>query len=72
MDYKTYVRFVYSHAEGDGCHDHIDFFHQELVLVFGSGLRVESCMVRQSLDAIDVEQFCEFFDLLSAEAVYDA
>ena len=45
VDYKAYVRFVYTHTEGDGGNDDIDLLHQEFVLVFGTGLGVESGVV---------------------------
>ena len=69
---ESYVRFIYAHTEGYGGYDHIDLLHQELVLVLGSGLRVKTCVIWQSLDTVDVEQLCELLHLLSAEAIDDS
>lgn len=72
VDDETHVRLVDAHAEGNGSHNDIDFFHKELVLVFLTGLAVQTCMIRQGLDAVDGERFGQFFNLFAAEAIHDA
>ena len=72
MDHKTYIRLVYTHSEGDGGNDHVHFLHQELVLIFGTGLGVQSCMVWSGLDAVYVEKFSQLLHFLPAETVDDS
>ena len=72
MYHEAHVRLVDAHAECNCCHDHIYFFHQELVLVLSSCLGIESRVIWGGFYSIDVQQFCEFLHLLSAQAVDDA
>ena len=72
VDYETHVRLVDSHAEGDRGHYHIYLLHQELVLILGTHLRIETCVIRQRPDAVDAEEGGHLLDLLPAEAVDDA
>ena len=72
MDDETHVRLVDTHTESDRRHDYVDLLHQELVLVVGSGLGVQSGMVWSGLYSIDVQQLRKLLDLFAAEAVYDA
>ena len=37
VDHKSHIRFINPHTECNGSHDHIDFLHQELILVGGAG-----------------------------------
>ena len=55
MDYETHVGFVDTHAECNGGNDDINLFHKEFVLVFGSGLRIESGMIWQCFYAVDYQ-----------------
>ena len=32
VDDKAYVGLVDAHSEGDGCHNHVDAFHEEIIL----------------------------------------
>ena len=72
VDHEADVGLVDAHAEGDGGHDHVDFFHQEGVLVVGTRDGVHTGVVGQGLDAVDVQQLRDFFHFLAAEAVDDA
>ena len=72
VDDEAHVGLVDAHAEGDGGHDDVNLFHQELVLVFLAGLAVQSGMVRQRLDAVDSKGLGQFLHFLAAEAVHDA
>ena len=72
MDDKSHIRFVYAHAERYGSNDDIYLLHQELVLVLRPCPGIKPCMVRSSLDAVDVQQFCQFLHLFPAQTVYDA
>ena len=69
VDHEAHVGLVDAHSEGYGGHYHVDLLHQELVLVLGPGLRVESGMVGQGLDAVDAQQRRQLLHLLAAEAV---
>ena len=72
MDDESHIRLIDSHSERDGRHDHVDFFHKELVLILGTCLGIKSGMIWCSLYSVDIQQLGEFFDLFSAEAVDDA
>ena len=72
MNHKTDVRFVYSHAKGDGGHNDVNFLHQELVLVFCAGFGIQAGVVRKGLDAIDGQHLGQFLHLFAAEAINDA
>ena len=71
VDDKTHVGLVDTHSEGYGGDDDVDILHEELVLVLGAHLRVEASVVRERLDAVDLQQFGEVFDTLASEAVDD-
>ncbi len=72
VDHEPHVRLVDAHSEGDRRHDDVHVLHQEAVLVLGPGLGVESGVVGQSLDPVDLQQVRHLLDLLAAEAVDDA
>ena len=72
MDDEAHIRLVYAHSEGYGRYYDVHFLHQELVLVLGSCLRIKTGMVRQRLDAVDVQELGQFLDLLPAQTVDDA
>ena len=44
---KADVGFVYSHSKSDGCHNHINVFHQEFILISRTGCRVHSGVIGQ-------------------------
>ena len=69
MDDKAYVRFVYSHAEGNGRHNHIHILHQELVLILRPDLRLQSGMVRQSPDSVDLQELGHLLNLAAGQAI---
>ena len=69
VDDEAHVRLVNAHTEGNGRHNHINFLHQEFVLILRPGLGVQTCVVRKGLDAVDIEFLGEFLNLLAAKAV---
>ena len=69
VDDETDVGLVDTHAERDGGHYHVDVFHQELVLVLGTDLGVEPCVVRKGLDAVDLKELRHLLHLAAAQAV---
>ena len=72
VDYEADVGLVDAHTEGDGGHNHIGPFHQEIVLVCCAGGGVQAGVVGTRLDAVHIEQFCQLLYLLAAQAVDDA
>ena len=72
MDDVSHIRLVDTHAEGDGSHDYINLFHQEVILVLGTGGRIHSCMIGAGVDAVCLQYFGQLFYLLAAEAIDDA
>ena len=66
MNYETDVRLVYTHTEGDGRHYDIHVFHKEAILILGTGLRIESRVIRKCLDSVNVKELGHFLHLLSA------
>ena len=69
MYHETHIGFVNTHTEGYGSHYYIDLLHEELVLVFGTGFCIESCMIWQRFDAVDHQQFGQILDTFSCEAI---
>ena len=72
VDDETDVLLVYAHAKGDGGNNHVYLLHQELILVIGPCLCVQTGMVRESPDAVYGKELGQFLHLLAAEAVDDA
>ena len=72
MDDKSYIRLVNTHTEGDSRHDDIDTLHQEVVLSLRTGCRIQTCMIRSSLDIVCLEYFSQFFHLFSGQTIDDA
>ena len=72
MNHKTDVRLVDSHTESNGGDNHIHILHQELVLILSAHLRIQSCVVRQGLDAVDLKELGHLFHLAAGQAIYDA
>ena len=68
---KTHIGFVDSHAEGDGCDNHIYALHKEVVLRLRARCRVESCVVRRRLDVVCLEHGSEFLHLFARDAIDD-
>ena len=52
MNYKTYVRFIDSHSEGDCCDDNVNIFHQKFILCICTHGCFEAGMIRQSTNTI--------------------
>ena len=72
MNYKTHIGLVDTHTEGDGCNNYICTLLKESILIIGSCLRIHSCVVRQSLNAICNKQLGKLLYLLSAQTVYNS
>ena len=72
MNHEPHIRLIDSHSKSDRSHDHVNFLHKEGILIVGSGLGIKASMVRRSLYSIDIQQFCKFFNLLSAKTIYNA
>ena len=72
MNYITHIRFVDAHAECDGCHYHIDTFHEEVILILRTGVAVHTCMIRTARDIVGNQNLGKFLDFLAAQAIDDA
>ena len=72
VDDKTDIRLVDAHAEGDGGHDDVHLFREELVLVLRPGLGIQAGVIGKGADAVDAQQLCHFLHLFPAEAIDDA
>ena len=62
---ETHIRLVDTHTESYRCHNHIQFFHKEVVLCLGACLRVKSGMIGSSLDVVGLQNGCQLFHLLA-------
>ena len=65
VDNEAHVGLVDAHSEGDGGDDDVDALHQEVVLRFGTTLRVESSVVGSGLDVVGLKHSGEFLDFLA-------
>ncbi len=72
MNHITYIGFINTHTESDGCHNHIHLFHQERVLIGRADSRIHSGMVSQGFDTIRLQDVCKLLDLLAAQTINDA
>ena len=72
MDYKTHVGFVYPHAESDGSHNHVNAFHQEVVLRLRTCCAVQTGVIRFGLNVIGLQYGRKFFHLFARKAIDDA
>ena len=70
MYHEPHVRLVDTHSESDCGHDYVYFLHQEPVLIFRTGLGIQSGVVRQGLDTVYIEELRQFRDLFPAEAIH--
>jgi hypothetical protein len=52
--YKTNIGFVDTHAKSNGGADDINFFIQEVVLIFHAHIGIEAGMIRSCLKTINV------------------
>ena len=72
MHYKTHIGLVDAHTESDGCADHVDVFHQELILCLGAEFGVQTGMIRSSLDVIDHQHLGDVFGSFAVLDIYNA
>ena len=72
VDDEAHVGFVDAHAEGNGGNDDVYFFHEEFVLVFGTDFVVQTGVVGEGFDAVELKEFGEVFNFFSGKAVNDA
>ena len=72
VDDKAHIGLVDAHAEGDGGDNHVHLFHQEFVLILGTQFVVQSGVVGEGLDAVELQQLGKVFHLFARQAVYDA
>ena len=66
MNHKANIGLVNPHPKGDGCHNDVDFFHQEIILVFDPLGGFQTGMVRNGLDIVGPQNFGKFFGFLAA------
>ena len=72
MDNKTHVGLVYSHAESDGSHNHINAFHQKVVLRLRPRCAVQAGVIRLGLNVIGLQYGRKLFHLFARKAIDDA
>ena len=72
MYHEAHIGLVYAHAESDSGHNHIDTFHEEIVLRFGSGHRVETSMIGCGFDIVSPQHLGQLFHFFAREAINDA
>ena len=72
VDDIAHIRLVNTHTKSDGGHNHVRFLHQEVILVLNPGLGVQTSMIRQRTDFVNLQKSSQFLYLLTAQAVYDA
>ena len=72
MNHITHIRFVNTHAESNSSHNHIDFFHKEIVLVLCSCGRIHSGMIGTGINPVRLKYFSKFLYFLPAQAIDDA
>ena len=65
MNNKADIGLINAHAECYGCHNHVGFFHQELVLVGGPRDGIHAGMIGQGFDSVYLKCFGQLFHLLS-------
>ena len=72
VDDKTHIGLVNAHAKSDSGNNHIHLLHQELVLILGTHFVVQPRMIRQCLDAVELQQLGQVLHLLAGEAIDNA
>ena len=72
VDDIAHIRLVNTHTKSDGGHNHVCFLHQEVILVLNSGLGVQTGMVRQCANLVNLQKSSQFFHLFTTQAVYNA
>ena len=72
MDNITHIRFVNTHTKSNGSYNHINFFHQEIILVLCSCSRIHSGMIGTGIDSVCLQDFSKFLHFLPAQAIDNA
>ena len=65
VDNEPDIGFVDAHAEGNGCNNDVDVFHQEIVLRLRTRFRVETGMVWCCLYVVGLQHGSQFLNLLA-------
>ena len=71
MDHKAHVRFIDSHAEGNGRDHHLQVITQESILHPLALFRRKSCMISRSLDPFQGKLLRNFLDPFATQTVND-
>ena len=66
VNYKTHVWLVDSHSKSNGCHDDIHIFHKKHVLVPRPCFCIQTCVVRNGADSVDLQNFGNRFNFFAA------
>ena len=72
VNHETDVGLVDAHSESDSRHDDVDLLHQELILILLTCLAVQTGMVWQRLDAVNLQSLSEFLHFFTAQSVHDS
>ena len=71
VNHITHIRFVNTHTESNRGHDHIDFFHKEIILILCSCGRIHSGMIGTGINPICLKYLGKFLYFLPAQAIDD-
>ena len=69
MYHKPDIWLINTHSEGNSSHHHVNFFHQEIVLGFGTQVSFKPSMVRCGFYAVYVQQLGYLFGAFAAKDV---
>ena len=72
MDDISDIRLVDAHSEGYCGDNHVHILHKEAVLILRPYLSIQPGVIWNSLYTVDNQHIGKFFNLLSAEAVYNS
>ena len=72
VNHKTHIGLVNPHAKGNGGHNHVYFFHQEFVLIFGAGLRIQPGVIGQGFNAVGAQNLRKLFHFFAAQTIDNA
>ena len=71
MDHIPDIRFIDPHPEGNGGHDHLYIFVQELVLPFGTQFLVKAGMVCHGFDLVGYQDLGQLFSGFTVQCIND-
>ena len=72
MDNITYIGLVNTHAKSNGCHNHVNLFHDKGILSLGTGGSLHACMVGHGRYLIGLKYLGQLLNLFTGQAVYYA